>query len=84
MIIGERILLSLSRALVSNDYQLKESEITLDTALDLLQRAYPNLCDLVSGRRVADFGCGIGYQSVALVQKLRLFGRRHRYEQRDI
>lgn len=30
---------------------------------------YPNFSNLVSGKYVVDFGCGFGYQSIALVKK---------------
>lgn len=40
---------------------------TPETALALLEGEYPNFSQLVSGKRVLDFGCGGGYQSVALV-----------------
>jgi SAM-dependent methyltransferase len=67
--IGERILLLLSRAPEDNDYLQEDSELDIDNALQLLTRMYPNFGDLVSGRRVVDFGCGTGYQSIALVKK---------------
>jgi len=69
MTISERILIALSRAPKNDDYQQKDSAITIDTALDLLHRVYPNLSSLVSGKRVVDFGCGTGHQSIALVKK---------------
>ena len=69
MNISERILLALSRAPKDDDYQQKDSAITIDAALDLLHRVYPNLSSLVSGKRVVDFGCGTGHQSIALVKK---------------
>lgn len=69
MTIGERVLRALSRAPSGDDYQLKDSTITLDNALDLLHCKYPNLSTLVSGKCVVDFGCGAGYQSIALVKK---------------
>jgi SAM-dependent methyltransferase len=67
--IGERILLLLSRAPEDNDYLQEDGEPDIDNALELLGRVLPNLPDLVSGRRVVDFGCGIGLQSIALVRK---------------
>jgi SAM-dependent methyltransferase len=69
MTIAERILLTFSKRPGDNDYQLKDSAITIDTALDPLHREYPNFADLVSKKRVVDYGCGIGYQSIALVKK---------------
>ncbi len=69
MSLGERILLSLSITPGSNDYQSKDSATTIDNALNLLHRVYPNLRDLVSGKRIADLGCGLGNQSIALVRE---------------
>lgn len=69
MNIGERILLSISRTPGGNDYLQKETELTIDNALNLLTRIYPRFSALVSGKRVVDFGCGTGYQSIALVKK---------------
>jgi len=70
MTIGERILTTISKSPGGNDCQLRDSAITIDTALDLLYFVYPNLSALVSGKRVVDFGCGKGFQSIALVKKL--------------
>jgi SAM-dependent methyltransferase len=67
MNIGERILLFLSRPPEDNDYIQKDIEV--DNALNLLNQVYPRLSALVSGKRVVDFGCGTGYQSIALVKK---------------
>lgn len=69
MNIGERILLSLSRTPKGNDYLQNDAETTIDNALNLLTCVYPNFRALVSGKRVVDFGCGTGYQSIALVTK---------------
>lgn len=69
MNIGERILLCLSRTPEGNDYLQQDTEVTIDNALNLLTRVYPRFSALVSGKRVVDFGCGTGYQSIALVKK---------------
>ena len=69
MKIRERILLFLSRAPESNDYSLSKSKITIENALDLLTRVIPSFNSIVSGKRIIDFGCGLGYQSIALVEK---------------
>jgi SAM-dependent methyltransferase len=69
MDLSERILLSLSRTPEADDYAQKEGETTLDNALNLLTRVYPDFGALVSGKRVVDFGCGAGNQSIALVMK---------------
>jgi ubiquinone/menaquinone biosynthesis C-methylase UbiE len=69
MSIGERILLSLSRAPEGKDYLQKDAEETIDNALNLLTRVFPRFDALVSGKRIVDFGCGTGNQSIALVKK---------------
>ena len=69
MRIQERILLCLSRTPDSKDYNSGNNEWTIDNSLFLLENEYPNFGALVSGKRVVDFGCGMGYQSIALAQK---------------
>src|SRR5262245_23499346 len=69
MSIGERILLSLSRRPSGEDYLQSDPGSTEGGALALLTRVYPNFGALVSGKRVVDFGCGIGNQSIALVRE---------------
>jgi SAM-dependent methyltransferase len=73
MNIQERILLSLSRTPESTDYGSGKSGWTTDNALSLLENDYPSFGNLVSGKRVVDFGCGLGYQSIGLVQKYDCF-----------
>lgn len=67
MRIGECVLLFVSRPPGSEDYRSAQSGCTIDNALWLLFREYPGFQKLVSGKRVADFGCGGGHQSVSLV-----------------
>lgn len=69
MNIRERILLSLSRSPEAADYESENLTPTTDDSLALLHRVYPSLAAIVSGKRVADFGCGSGKQSIALVAK---------------
>jgi SAM-dependent methyltransferase len=69
MSLGERILLLLSRRPETGDYLQDGGELNVENALGLLARVYPKFSDLVSGKRVADFGCGNGLQSIALVQR---------------
>lgn len=72
MSIAERILLAVSRSPDSEDYPPHdEAENTDSQALRLLRRVYPQLDTLVTGRRVVDFGCGIGSQSVALAAECK-------------
>lgn len=65
----ELILLSFSRAPESEDYGSEKSECTIDNSVSLLEAEYPDFGALVSGKRVVDFGCGLGYQSIALAKK---------------
>src|ERR1035438_9313160 len=69
MNIGERILLSLSKQAQSDEYNPENTEKTIDNALSFLENEYSNFGDMVSGKMVLDFGCGMGFQSAALVQK---------------
>lgn len=68
MVMGwaERILLALSREPGSGDYPTGDVRTGIDTALEWLNREIPDFDPLVAGKRIADFGCGYGYQSVAL------------------
>lgn len=68
MNIQERILSVLSKAPAIEE-DSDHRECTRNNSLSLLDREYPNLGHLVSGKRVVDFGCGVGNQSIALVQK---------------
>jgi SAM-dependent methyltransferase len=64
--ISERILAALSRRPGSSDYSAGCVHWTLESALNPLRRRFPGFDSLVRGKRVADFGCGTGFQSVAL------------------
>jgi SAM-dependent methyltransferase len=62
----EKILLKFSRKHepAPSDSNLKEWSV--DTALSLLERVYKNFLTQVENKLVCDFGCGVGYQSIAL------------------
>ena len=65
--IAERILIRLSRPpaeVVTGGSDHWNS----DNALSLLERVYPDLHEIVAGKDVLDFGCGQGWQAVALVR----------------
>ena len=69
MTIGERVLLALSRSPAAGDYAAAAREPTVDDALDNLRRRFPDLAELVRGKRVLDFGCGAGWQAAALARE---------------
>lgn len=69
MNVSEHLLLSLSKAPDGHDYPPTIADLSPDNALDLLKRVFPGFDGLVSGKRIVDFGCGFGDQSVALVKK---------------
>jgi SAM-dependent methyltransferase len=68
MSIGERILRKLSRDPDAGDYTAGTNRWTVDNALLPLRAEFPDLTDLVRSRRVLDFGCGDGWQAVALAR----------------
>lgn len=69
MRVGERILLALSRDPGGADYAEGSQPWTLGNALDPLRAHFPDLAELVRGKRVVDFGCGTGWQSAALARE---------------
>lgn len=66
MTVGERILLSLSRAPGTPDYYSDKLEWEYTRALSLLDGEYPGFAQMVVGKRIVDFGCGTGLQAIAL------------------
>lgn len=65
---SENILLALSK---KNEDMTREAAIpewTLTNSLDTLSRIYPDFKEIIKGKSVVDFGCGLGYQSVAMAQ----------------
>jgi len=68
MNLPELILLFLSRSPQSEDYASSKCEWILANSLSLLKAEYSEFATLVSNERVVDFGCGEGYQSVALAR----------------
>ena len=62
----ERLLLSLSRRPGTSDYEMGRQRWHLDTALSLLSEVFPDFLNSIAGKQILDFGCGAGYQSVAL------------------
>lgn len=64
--IGETILRVLSKKPGTGDYGVGDEENVTGNELSLLRSEFPHFSTLVHGKRVVDFGCGIGRQSVAL------------------
>lgn len=67
--IGEFVLRAISRPLDSGDYIRAVEPKGLDGALSALEREFPDLPNLVTNKRVLDFGCGTGRQSVSLAKR---------------
>ena len=70
MRIDEAILLKLSRPPGSADFSSETGARTAspEDPLQMLRDKYPDFHQLVWRKRVVDFGCGLGHQSVALVR----------------
>jgi SAM-dependent methyltransferase len=66
--LGERLLLALSRDPDARDYGAAVQQWSLDNALDRLRWAFPDFDSRVRGRDVLDFGCGEGWQSLAMAR----------------
>lgn len=51
------------------DYNLEKIDEPIEKKLSLLESEYLDLKNLINNKRVLDFGCGLGFQSVALAIK---------------
>jgi len=69
MKLSEKILFSLSRPPEIKDYDLVREDWTVDNALHILNSVFPDFKNLVADKKILDFGCGWGYQSVALIKQ---------------
>lgn len=67
--LGERLLLALSRHPGSADYPITTAQYTLANALDFVKKMIPDLKDMVKDKTVLDFGCGPGWQAVAMCKQ---------------
>ncbi|WP_304511749.1 class I SAM-dependent methyltransferase [Desulfobacula sp.] len=65
---SEKILLALSRKPENNDYQQGQQGWDIDNAFSLLCKVFPNFKDIIVDKAIVDFGCGIGYQSIAMAK----------------
>jgi len=68
MRLSERILLWLSRKPGSSDYAGATLNYTVDNALSFPIKTIPDLLEHVKDKTVLDYGCGPGFQAVALVR----------------
>jgi SAM-dependent methyltransferase len=66
MRLGERILLRLSRKPGSPEYAGATLNYTVSNSLDFPIKTIPQLLDQIKDKLILDYGCGPGYQAVAL------------------
>lgn len=66
--LGERILLSLSRKPGTPDYPGGTLKANLDNALEFLLKTVPGFLEMIRDKAVLDFGCGWGWQAVAMAK----------------
>ena len=64
--IGEGILLRLSRKPGTRDYPGGTLNTNVDNALEFLCKTVPHFVERITNKTVLDFGCGWGRQSVAM------------------
>lgn len=69
MQIGERILLRLSRKPGSSEYAGATLNYKVENALDFPKKTIPGLLDQIRNKAVLDYGCGPGYQAVAMARE---------------
>ena len=73
MKIAEKILLFFSRDPLTEDYGQDQQPQSLDKVLGNLTALFPDLSKNISDKRLIDYGCGEGYQAIALAMN----GARH-------
>jgi SAM-dependent methyltransferase len=67
---GERVLYYLSKSVTNDGIKTSDQNAwDIENSLWLLTKEYPNFDQLVKGKRIVDYGCGLGYQSIALCMK---------------
>lgn len=69
MRLSERVLLSLSRRPSDDDLEAGVPDRSHQDALNSLERVYPHFNAIVRGKIVVDYGCGEGFQSLALARR---------------
>jgi SAM-dependent methyltransferase len=68
MKLGERLLRAVSRSPDAADYPAVTLLANLDNALDFLDKTVPGFLSYIRGNAVLDYGCGWGWQAVAMVK----------------
>jgi len=68
MKLREKVLLLLSRELGTGDCEGGENEWDIDNALSLLKKDIQGFSENILDKNIVDYGCGSGYQSVALAK----------------
>jgi SAM-dependent methyltransferase len=68
MSLTEKLLLAISHQPENQNGRLSCKEETVDSALELLRHAFNNFEREIAGKRVLDFGCGYGQQTVAMAK----------------
>ena len=70
--LGERILLAFVKhpadVKVVSDYEAPTEAYTVDSALRVFDLAFPGFRGELEGKRVLDYGCGDGFQSIAVAK----------------
>ena len=66
--LAEHLLLALSRAPHEPDLPEGAGRWDEETALSVLRREFPDFDRYIDGKRVVDWGCGDGWQSVAMLR----------------
>ncbi len=69
MTLGEWVLLRLSRKPGSNEYAGATLNYTVENALDFPIKTIPDFVERLKDKTVLDYGCGPGYQAVAMAHR---------------
>ena len=73
MLTGEALLKFLSKEPGTDDYKDGSTKLSPGKELTTLRREFPDLAAHLTGKRVIDFGCGGGRQSVSLVRDVHCY-----------
>ena len=72
----ERLLLAMCRPVEAPSLSVATVSYTLDNALDYATRMIPRFRERIQGKTVLDYGCGPGWQAVAMRRAGGIGGRR--------